>query len=185
MIWFMLLTLACGTQSGTEKTDRGACELVATGALPEDDALDPGLLDGIARYATLGGTWDVSLSCADGSTESATVAITLAEREDLVLETWDGDACEGTSRISGPSAVRISGWTHELDATIDTGIEQDGGVRLSGSASSVAFELLAWAAGIRGTVRVPWPEGATADEVGSISDEVAMDCTFEGWSPVE
>ncbi len=47
------------------------------------------------------GRWTLYVNGGEGTLASGDV--TLAEREDLALETWDGDACEGTSRISGPS----------------------------------------------------------------------------------
>ncbi len=183
MLSLFLLTLACGGQK--REAEAYDCEVVATEALPPDADLDERLVDGLARYATLAGTWDLSLSCADGSTASVAVAITLAEREDLVLETWDGESCGRGSFISGTTAVRLSGWTHDLDATVDTTISMDDSVWLSGGASSVEFELHASEARINGTVRVPWPAEVTVDEVGSSTVSDFMDCTFEGWSPVE
>lgn len=176
---FLLLS-ACAIGAKGGDVVVAPCDLAATGAVPAEEELPAGLVEGLATYDGLAGAWTVDLACADGSDATATLTLAASERDAFTLETWEGAGCDATAVARADTHVALADWTHTLDARLDTSVHEDGAVRISGG-SSPELELGAWEDEIHGTVRVPWP--ASAKDVASESDEDPMDCTFEGWSP--
>lgn len=162
------------------------CDLVGTEAMPADEALPGSVAEGLALYDAMEGAWTVALACADETAPIVTITVTTSGRDDFELETWEGDGCGETGEanvVRGTTALVLADWIHEFDAAVDTSVEEDGTVRLSGSSSSVELEVNAWEDELHGTIRVPW--SASAKDVGSETSSDPMDCTFEGWAPAE